>query len=314
MEIIKRALFITVLLCLFEAHAAHAQQGFEPRPIPLGVSGGNILDSSARYCCGGTLGSLVEDNQATQYILSPNHILARSNRGMPGDLIVQPGLIDTDCQKDPSDAVATLSTYIPISFTANRIFPPKNKVNQVDAAIAEVEAGKVDPSGSILNIGQVSAETVAPTLGMPVQKNGRTSGLTSGTITAVDVTAAVQYPTTCGSQTYRIGWFTGQIMVGPSGFSSAGDSGSLVVEDCLTSPRAVGLLFAGTNSSTLLNPIGTVLSQLNVSMIGAQGYCTSSEASSAPAAAQSLSEVQPEELETVKAVINRLKIVLTYTP
>jgi hypothetical protein len=48
-------------------------------PIPLGVSGGNAIDSStstSTICCGGTLGALVSRG-GNQYILGNSHVLAR---------------------------------------------------------------------------------------------------------------------------------------------------------------------------------------------------------------------------------------------
>jgi len=47
-----------------------------------GVSGGNVNDITARFCCSGTLGSLVQAG-TTQYILSNNHVLARGTRQRP---------------------------------------------------------------------------------------------------------------------------------------------------------------------------------------------------------------------------------------
>ncbi|HLG14060.1 MAG TPA: hypothetical protein VJH03_05950 [Blastocatellia bacterium] len=44
----------------------------------FGVSGGNVNDISKRFCCSGTLGSLVTSGGAN-YILSNNHVLARSD-------------------------------------------------------------------------------------------------------------------------------------------------------------------------------------------------------------------------------------------
>jgi hypothetical protein len=89
---------------------------------------------------------------------------------------------------------------------------------------------------------------------MGVKKSGRTTGLTTGTITAVNVTVDVTYSTQCGigSQKAR---FVNQIAIGPGGFSAGGDSGSLIVEDVATCPRAVGLLFAGSSTITIANPI-----------------------------------------------------------
>ena len=41
-----------------------------------------------------------------------------------------------------------------------------------------------------------------------------------------------------------------------------------MVEDAATRPRAVGLLFAGSNTSAIANPINAVLSFLGASMVG----------------------------------------------
>jgi hypothetical protein len=269
---------IVVALSLTVAQSAWSiDQGIQNRPIPLGTSGGNIHDSSLFFCCGGTLGSLVQDMTGVQYIMSNNHVLAKRNKGIIGELIIQPGLIDQDpgCFKDRHDAVANLSDFVPISFR-------RNTVNGVDAAIAEVQTDQVDPFGSILNIGEVSNAIAVPFLGMPVKKNGSTSNLTTGTITALDVTVNIQYDRQCGISIFpRIARFTGQIMIGPDNFSAAGDSGSLIVEDCSPSPRPVGLLFAGSGTNTLANPIGDVLSELGVSMVGRIDSCSSSSASTA---------------------------------
>jgi hypothetical protein len=53
------------------------------------------------------------------------------------------------------------------------------------------------------------------------------------------------------------------IITGNNGgaFSDSGDSGSLIVTDNSTH-NPVGLLFAGSTSTTIANPIGDVLSQL----------------------------------------------------
>ena len=234
----------------------------ENEPILLGVSGGSIDDSSSAFCCGGTLGALVQDGDGVQYILSNNHILARTNKGISGDLIVQPGLIDVDpvCTEVPSNAVAYLSDFVPIEF---------NLTNLVDAAIAEVILGRVHPSGNILDIGALNSATLAPSSpGLAVKKSGRTTGLTQGTISAVDVTVNVSIPTKCGPGRGKSATFTDQLRITPGTFSAGGDSGSLIVEDVASLPRAVGLLFAGSSTSTLANRIDNVLSAFGVSMIG----------------------------------------------
>jgi len=275
-------------------------QSVRAEGILLGTSGGNINDVNRTFCCSGTLGALVQDSNS-QYILSNNHVLAMTNKGVIGDDIIQPGLIDQNpvCYKDSNDVVADLSDFVPISFT-------KRTINLVDAAIAQVLDGKVDSSGSIEHIGQVSADTLAPTINMQVKKNGRTTDLTTGTVTAVDVTVRVSYNKTCGkgSQTAT---FTNQFIIGPAGFSAGGDSGSLIVENCSDYPRAVGLLFAGSNTTTIANPIDNVLSELSVSMVGKNNHCTVSTTGSASTSMTEQLQLPPQANERAIEAVRKVK-------
>jgi len=249
------------------ADGGAAHQVVQARPIELGTSGGNINDRSRIYCCSGTLGSLTEDSAGFQYILSNNHVLARVNRASVGEDINQPGQVDQNCGQ--TGIIADLSTFVPIAFKQSRSVP----LNEVDAAIAAVRVGQVSPDGSIIDIGPVSSQIVSAFVGQAVQKSGRTTGLTTGAVAAINVTVDVGYSKECGGASNQIARFVNQVRVTPGSFSAGGDSGSLVVESGQTSPvdgfpRAVGLLFAGSSSSTIANPIGRVLSLLNVSMAG----------------------------------------------
>jgi len=91
---------------------------------------------------------------------------------------------------------------------------------------------------------------------MAVKKTGRTSGLTHGTVQAINVTIQVQY-------TGGIATFNGQIMT-PANFISAGDSGSLMVTETGNDP--VGLCFAGGGGGSFANPIGPVLQRFNATV------------------------------------------------
>ena len=91
-------------------------------------------------------------------------------------------------------------------------------------------------------------------LGMPVRKSGRTTGFTTGEILLMDATVSVSYGV---GQTAQ---FDDQLIAGP--MSQGGDSGSLVVAG--DSQEAVGLLFAGSNQTTIFNPIQRVLDALNI--------------------------------------------------
>src|SRR5271157_1157299 len=79
------------------------QQTALSRPIPLGTSGGNINSlikskkGKVTGCFSGTLGSMVQDSNDIQYVLSNNHVIANQNKAKPGQLIVQPGLVDVEC-------------------------------------------------------------------------------------------------------------------------------------------------------------------------------------------------------------------------
>jgi hypothetical protein len=241
------------------------QQTTLTRPIELGVSGGNINSfggsGRGRFCFGGTLGSLVGDMSNTQFILSNNHVLADTNKAKQGELIVQPGLVDTGppaCQKIPSDAVATFSRTVKIKFGSAK--------NMVDAAIAAVNSG--DVSADILNIGPIAGSVVTtPTVGLGVQKMGRSTCLTMATISVVSMNGKISY----GGG--KVAKFVNQIVIdsppAPNGFSGEGDSGSLIVTQDAC-PQAVGLLFAGSadGSTTVANPITAVLDGLKIAMVG----------------------------------------------
>lgn len=238
----------------------------QPYPIQLGTSGGNIFDISMLYCCSGTLGTLVKDGNGTQYILSNNHVLARFNAGAIGDPINQPGMIDQQCA--PDGAIAALADFVKIQVSKGR----KIKENLVDAAIAEVIPGLVRSDGAILDIGPVSGSVVAAFVNQAVQKSGRTTGHTTGTVSAIDVTVDVGYSKECGGPANQVARFVNQIRITPGSFSDGGDSGSAIIESGVVDPvdnlpRTVGLLFAGSSTSTLANPIDPILNLLGVTMV-----------------------------------------------
>jgi hypothetical protein len=236
-------------------------------PIQLGTSGGNVNDIANGYCCSGTLGALVSKGGA-QYILSNSHVFAgdvvsggNGRVATLGDDINQPGLVDNNCSAANTNIVADLSSL-------STLYPPGSTPN-VDCAIAQVRAGMVRTDGAILEVGTISASTVAASMGQAVKKSGRTTGLTRSSISGLNATVNVGYETECAGTSFTK-TFTGQILVTnrSSRFLNSGDSGSLMVEDVTTNPRAVGLLYAGGGGIAVANPIGAVLSHLGASMVG----------------------------------------------
>lgn len=230
------------------------KQGF---PIELGTSGGNIYDFSSLYCCSGTLGALVSKG-GTQYILSNNHVLANTDNANVGDPISQPGLVDVGCDSSQANTVANFSAA------------PKLGTKNVDAAIAEVVSGRV--SSAILDVGVPATTPVKliDALNDPVAKSGRTTGLTCGTVSAVDLSVRVQYGDYCGARTGPVYAYTNQIAINGRKFSAGGDSGSLIVHSGTAQP--VGLLFAGSSTTTIANGIEEVLTAVGATIVGGEQH------------------------------------------
>jgi hypothetical protein len=248
------------------------------RPAPGGVSLGHYQITA------GTFGCVVWDRSTgDRLILSNNHVLANSNDANIGDPILQPGPYDGGTVNN--DTIAHLLRFCPILFTEQPgscslastyavvgnivailagsrhrvqvIQANPQAVNLVDAAVAKpVDDAMI--SNEILEVGEITGTTPA-VLGMGVRKSGRTTGYTTGSISVIDATVDVSYG---AGRTAR---FENQLVAGP--MSQGGDSGSLVVAE---QPLAVGLLFAGSDQSTIFSPIQAVLDCLEVDITPAQ--------------------------------------------
>lgn len=191
----------------------------------------------------GTLGCLVMHQQKLS-LLSNNHVIAGSNSFPVGGAVTHPGPADSSSRA----VVARLSDFEPIVFRSDAR-------NTLDAAVAEItDLGSVVGNDAI--IFPVSA-SVSP--GTTVMKTGRTTGTSTGEVRAVDVTVRVGYG---NSGTAR---FVGQILT--TGMSSPGDSGSVIR---LENGRPVGLLFAGSDTSTVANPISSVFERFDLKPPGVQ--------------------------------------------
>src|SRR5262249_11614317 len=143
---------------------------------------------------------------------------------------------------------------------------PLNSQNNVDAALAQIAQSMVDPSGTILDLGGVgqadrpSITPAAPAPGQLVSKSGDATGLTCSRANVIDALIQVTYTTQCqGGNSFTVN-FDHQVQVSGSDFSDQGDSGSLIVTT--DSARPVALLYAGSSSGTVGNPIQTVLTAL----------------------------------------------------
>ncbi|MHB1126065.1 MAG: chymotrypsin family serine protease [Bacillota bacterium] len=248
------------------------------RPATPGLSLGHYAITA------GTFGAVVKDKTTGEpLILSNNHVLANATNGQDGrsaagDAILQPGVYDGGRLEE--DIIARLERFVPLrraveeskcpwaaaavkagnamvhSLKPNYMLTLEKKVpfaNLVDAAVAR----PVNPQiieAQILELGEVAGMAEA-SLGMEVIKSGRTSGVTRGSVEAVEVTMQVLVDQN------EICIFSEQIMTNMA--SRPGDSGSLVIDKY---SRALGLLFAGSEGYTAFNRIQRVTELLHINI------------------------------------------------
>lgn len=198
------------------------------RPLVPGYSCGHL------WVTAGTLGGFFKDRDGDVVGLSNNHVLAATNRGrrwdgVRGHWTVQPGVLDDDRWR--RNKVGNLKDY-------------KNLIkgnNQEDSAIFLVTGEYVT---DIPNIGEVVGFNDDVKVGDTLQKTGRTTGHKTATVIATNATVNVHYG---NGVVYK---FTDQIMTGY--MSQGGDSGSLTID---MNNNVAGLLFAGSNATTIHNKI-----------------------------------------------------------
>lgn len=201
---------------------------------------------------GGTFGGVVVDNvTGERMVLSNNHVLADNNRAPVGSPIVQPGTFDGG--EVPQDTLARLERFV-------ELVPEWRGTNRVDAALArpvapEIISGEplngvpvpssmypavgllwggstartlfspvIDVLASLNARMPVDDAVLAPTLGLGVQKAGRTTERTVGEIQEVELTVKVYVPSLLGTAI-----FVNQFSTSP--MSKPGDSGSVAVTE-----------------------------------------------------------------------------------
>lgn len=210
------------------------------RPVFGGISVGNEKITA------GTIGLITLNN----YVLSNAHVLALDSQSKflkIGSAILQPGPYDGGTS---SDKIGALYKYMPIKF--NNFFAN----NYADAAISTLTENGVQ--GSILNGTNNGFYTITGTtevsIGDAVRKSGRTTGVTMNTV--IDTQASVRV-------FYGAKWavFRDQIIV-TQPFSQGGDSGSAVDKD----GKFVGLVFAGSSTTTIVNKARYIIDGLGISI------------------------------------------------
>lgn len=232
------------------------------RPLVGGISIG-----PSNYTCAGTLGCCVYHNAlgATKCGISNAHVLTYHAGVKPvitpdgyiytlcdGDTVgspVQPGKLDCD------GAINQVGYNLPYKTTALN--------NGVDAAVFVVSGSGVSITpNSILGIStpnglQYIQNNVS--IGDPVIKSGRTTGVTTGTVTKLDASTLVSYPG-CGSSSL-IQYMTNLIQT--THILEPGDSGSILLKNTTTKP-VLGLCFAGSSVNSYACEWGNVQNVMGI--------------------------------------------------
>lgn len=196
----------------------------------------------------GTLGAMVQDRTSGATMALTNfHVACVDDGWKVGDRMVQPGIPDGG---DP--ATQEFGSLARAQLTEN-----------TDGAVITVDAESawqpsVEGIGDVLGIMDAA-------VGVAVQKRGRTTGLTFGTIGSVDATLSLDYGDGVGVRTLRR-----QVRIDTDAslsprFSAQGDSGSVVMD---MERHVVGLLFGGSTdgSTTFANRIDVALGELGAAL------------------------------------------------
>jgi hypothetical protein len=197
----------------------------------------------------GTFGAVVQDEER-RYLLTCNHVVADDDPAFLGRAVLQPGPSD-----GPGERIATVSRFLPIRPATT---------TDIDAALAELSIP--DNPAVLAPIGRL-ATTIPGRAAerMPVEKIGRATGYTAGTV--FDIAADFPIPYSFGAITLR-----DQILIyNPEHyFAFSGDSGSLIVDR--DTKTAVGLLCGCSYSSErgfygVANHLDRVVNALGITLV-----------------------------------------------
>jgi hypothetical protein len=230
------------------------------RPVKAGVSACHV------NCTACTLTGFFRDKDTGQfYIGLNNHCGALENKASVGDLWIQPSPYDGGTV---NDAIARLHHFVEVKFNGFKC-PFRNAFHRVYKFIKrDIPLNKVDISFgtplnndfevSCLNIPTAFCSYREPNVGDKVQKNGRTTGLTTeGEVVSTSWTGTVQY-------SRGIATFTDCILIHKQGFSAGGDSGSPIFD---MDGNWVGVLFAGSDEYTIACKLSNIMKEGNVTIV-----------------------------------------------
>ena len=245
----------------------------QTRPVCVGASGMNSVDVCAVATIGCRLKDRVPSPNTGYFALSNNHVFARlngvnidgsifANSVRVGEEVQQPAQGEfINCLKTGLQ-IGTLSDWELYRYAGGegsdfRLSAPPNII---DAAIAAVTPNTMDFNPPTDTYGAISRNPITASIGLKIQKVGRTTFWTHGTV--VGINGIIFIPDGAQSSLHTRCIITERATSGI--FSAGGDSGSLVVTEVANRP--VGLVFAGAgdNSTSVICPMGPILDRFNL--------------------------------------------------
>ena len=196
----------------------------------------------------GSSGCLVTDRCGNYYILSNNHVLSIFDALPIGTPILYPGVLDGG--RYPDDLIGILCKKIPLLTSSFG----EDFINYVDCALVKIISPSMI-SKNIALVGPVKGVRDSE-LNMNVKKVGRSTELTTGKIVQLD--ALLKVTNLQGEDIIYHNQITTTLM------TDSGDSGSLLLDE---DNNAVGLCFGNSDTISMVNPIKSVLTALNVSIL-----------------------------------------------
>ena len=217
------------------------------RPTPGGVSIGRLVSANASSL--GT-GGLITIRNNEYFMLSNNHVVIRANQFSVD--IYQPGPFEAGLPFAPGDFIGRPALFVPLRV---------GQANFMDAAIV-----RGIPNDNIFNPRYIRpfGSNFARFIGLPghlnavrvgesVYKSGRTTGLTTGTVEAINADSNVGPYGEIGNATIL---FRNQAVI--AGQTAGGDSGAVWLRQ--GDNFAVALNFASGGGRSISTPIATVMS------------------------------------------------------
>jgi hypothetical protein len=229
------------------------------RPLEAGTSSTHFESTAC------TLNGLWKEKSTGKILIaSNNHCFGRENTAKIGDPILQPSPYDGGSL--PEDQVGEFYKFVEIKF-GNFKCPFRNSLHKIFRKFKSQEAffNRVDISFATLKCptttcGSKPCDPIAnkcaikvhgigipvgkrlPDLNQQIQKVGRTTGKTVGTVVSTSWTGTVKYSR--GTAT-----FIDCILVSGTNFSMGGDSGSPVLD---MKGNYIGALFAGSGDHSII--------------------------------------------------------------